>query len=412
MYGIDCKTEVGAGAVLPAARIQSRRRGEAPCSKERMNTPVAHMLVCALLCSPVVATAQAPARWTIDPAPVVTIGASEADTNDLLTVVAGAIRLPDGRILVGDRAEYSLRLFSAAGKPVRQFGRKGAGPGEFGHLTTLLRCGDSLVTTDIDGQRVSVFSLAGVYVRSFRFGSPQPARSPYSSVCNRAGTFAHYGWENITDVKAGGYRASVPFWLSGTDSGVRRVVGSYPGSERYGVMRPGGGGGSAGPLPLGKQPAIALASDQLYIGSADRYEIMVFDLSGKQVTTIRKSVSNLETTSEDIQYAIDKAVAGRGPEIRARIERSYAEMQLPKTIPAYAALKVDARDNLWVQDYPRTKSPVVQWTVFDPRGREIAAVALPVHLEAYEIGDDYVLGRFMDPEESIPQVRLYRLHRR
>ena len=376
-----------------------------------MNTPVAHTLVCALLCGPVVATAQAPARWTIDATPVVTIGASEADTNDLLTAVVGAIRLPDGRILVGDLGAYSLRLFSAAGKPLRRFGRKGAGPGEVGYLKSLLQCGDSLVTMDIEAQRVSVFSMEGAYVRSFRFGSPQPARPPYSSVCNRSGTFAHFGWENRTDMKGGVYRASVPFWFSGTDSAVRRVVGSYPGSERYGQVVQDQLRGSR-PLPLGKQPTIALADDRFYLGTADRYEIMVFDLSGKQVTTIRKSISNLETTPDDIQYAIEKEVGGRGPEIRARVERSYAEMQLPKTIPAYAAMKVDARENLWVQDYPRTKSPVVQWTVFDPRGREIAAVALPVYLEAYEIGDDYVLGRFLDPEESIPQVRLYRLHGR
>jgi len=402
---------VGAGGVLRRA-VFSDAGGEPTCSKESMNTPVAHMFVCALLCGPVVATAQAPARWTIDPAPVVTIGASEADTNDLLTAVVGAVRLPDGRMLVGDHGDFALRLFSAAGKPLRRLARSGSGPGEVRYLTRMLRCGDSVVTMDADGARVSVFSLDGVYARSFRLASPQPGRSAYASVCNRSGTFAHHGWENLTDVKAGPYRASVPFWLSGTDSAVRRVVGSYPGSERYGYVRPGGGGGTAGPLPLGKQPAIALASDRLYIGLADRYEIMAFDLSGKQVSTIRKSVPNLETTSDDIEYAIDKEVAGRGPEIRARIERRYGEMQLPKTIPAYAALKVDARENLWVQDYPRTKSPVVQWTVFDPRGREIAAVALPVHLEAYEIGDDYVLGRFMDPEESIPQVRLYRLHRR
>jgi hypothetical protein len=64
-----------------------------------------------------------------------------------------------------------------------------------------------------------------------------------------------------------------------------------------------------------------------------------------------------------------------------------------------------------VQDYPRGKATSVSWSVFDPRGREIAAAELPVHLEVYEIGDDYVLGRFMDPDESIPQVKMFRLHR-
>ena len=33
------------------------------------------------------------------------------------------------------------------------------------------------------------------------------------------------------------------------------------------------------------------------------------------------------------------------------------------------------------------------------------------YLEVYEIGNDYVLGRYFDPEEAIPQVKLYVLRR-
>lgn len=375
-----------------------------------MRTPIHCIAVLALACAPVISAQTAPARWTVDTKPSVTIGASEADTNDLLTVVVGATRLPDGRILVGDRASFSLRMFSATGKPLRAFGRKGAGPGEVGHLKSLLRCGDSLVTMDIDGQRTSVFSLDGKYVRSFRFGSPQPGYAPYASDCNRNGVFAHFGWETRPDMKGGAYRAMVPFWLSRADSAVQRTVGAFPGSERYGFVVDGQMRGSR-PLPLGKQPAIALAADRLYVGTAERYEVRAFDLSGKQVAVIRKPGVTLETTSDDIAYAMDREIAGQPDGARARIERSYAEMPLPKTVPAYAAIRVDARGLLWVQDYPRRKSPTVAWSVFDAQGRQVADVALPVHLEVYEIGDDYVLGRFMDPEESIPQVRLYRLTR-
>jgi hypothetical protein len=36
---------------------------------------------------------------------------------------------------------------------------------------------------------------------------------------------------------------------------------------------------------------------------------------------------------------------------------------------------------------------------------------MPKHLEVYEIGRDYVLGRYLDPDESVPLVRMYRLTR-
>ncbi|MCC6928411.1 MAG: hypothetical protein IT359_05390 [Gemmatimonadaceae bacterium] len=353
---------------------------------------------------------QSPARWTVAPNPTVTIGGAAADTTDLLTAAVGATRLPDGRILVGDNADFSLRLFTASGRFLRAYGRKGNGPGEIGQLGALLRCGDSLVTFDLDGDRASVFSPDGRYVRSFRFDAPGASRSPYQSRCNSNGFFAHFGWEPESDTKTGVYRPLVPFWLSGTNPAVRRVFGRFAGSERYGSVATNGVFGSR-PLPLGKQPVVAVGTNRVYLGTGDRYEILVFDFSGKQLAPIRKGGVDLETTSDDIRYAKEREIANSGPRARASVERDYSAMPLPKTVPAYAGLVVDADGHLWVQDYPRGRATTVSWSVFAPDGRLVAEIPLPVHLEVYEIGRDYVLGRFLDPDESVPQIRLYRLNR-
>jgi len=353
-----------------------------------------------------------PRAWVIDQRPAVILGRSESDTADMFAAVAGATRLPDGRIIVGDRAAFALRLFTADGKSLRNFGRKGSGPGEIEYLLSLLRCGDSLLTRDVaSGHRVSVFSLDGRYVRSFRFGSPQGGSSPYRSVCNGNREFAHYGWENMKDVKSGVYRQRVPFWLSGPDSSVRSVFGSFSGSERHAHVVDGQLRGSR-PLPLGKEPVIAIGRDRVYIGTADQYEILVFDFSGKQAATIKKPNVSLVTTKDDIEYAKEKEIGGGGERVRASVERGYAEMTLPKTIPAYASLVVDSDDYLWVQDYPRAKGATVRWSVFDRAGNAVTEVGLPTHLEVYEVGRDYVLGRYLDPDEQVPEVRLYRLSRR
>ncbi len=74
------------------------------------------------------------------------------------------------------------------------FGRKGKGPGEIGYLAAMYRCGDRLLTNDIDGSRVTVFTLVGAVEREFRFQSPQSV-APYRSACNGSGTFVHYGWD-------------------------------------------------------------------------------------------------------------------------------------------------------------------------------------------------------------------------
>ena len=353
---------------------------------------------------------QAPARWSVDPTPMLTLGESQADTNDMFTQVVGATRLPDGRMLVGDLGSYALRLFSADGKLVRRFGRKGAGPGEIGYLKALLRCGDSVVTVDIDGNRTSVFTLGGEYVRVFRFSSPQTGRPPYTTACNSRNEFVHYGWEQREDMKGGAYRPMVPLWLSKADTVTPAAIATIAGAERYGQVVDKQLRGVR-PLPLGKQTAIAIGSDRVYVATGDTYEIAVYDFAGKPRPSIRDSRPVQPTTRADIDHLKALATALATPSRQAAIERDLDAMPLPNVLPAYTALLVDRAGLLWAQDYPRSTSPTAAWTVFDVGTRRVATVGLPTHLEVYEIGDDYVLGRFLDPNEAVPQVRLYRLRR-
>ena len=80
-------------------------------------------------------------------------------------------------------------------------------------------------------------------------------------------------------------------------------------------------------------------------------------------------------------------------------------------MPAYSAFRVDAMDLLWVKDYPRASSKTVRWSVFGSDGTLVGRVMLPSTLEVFEIGRDYILGRFVDVEVAIPQVHLYALTR-
>jgi hypothetical protein len=71
---------------------------------------------------------------------------------------------------------------------------------------------------------------------------------------------------------------------------------------------------------------------------------------------------------------------------------------------------VDSEGAVWVRDY-RSRGDQVTWTVFTREGQQLAEVQLPVSLTVFEIGKDYVLGKFVDPVEDIPEIRLYRLRR-
>ena len=97
---------------------------------------------------------------------------------------------------------------------------------------------------------------------------------------------------------------------------------------------------------------------------------------------------------------------------RAQIERAFATKPLAKYLPSTRDLIVVSDDNLWVQHYPRAWSKTVGWTVFSADDTMRATVLLPTALEVHEIGCDYVLGRYVDADESVPEVRLSALTRK
>ena len=333
--------------------------------------------------------------WTIDPVPTLRVGngASEAEQFE---AVVGATRLPNGQLLVGDRGEHALLVFDEKGALVRKFGRKGKGPGEVTFMSALLRCGDTIVTTDIVGSRVSQFSLDGTFLRSFRF-----AGTIYRSACSPNGRFVHHGWESDKDMQDGVYRALVPYWITRADSAPGVPLGRLAGSERFATR----------PLPLGREPRVAIGRTHAYVALADSVFIRRFSFDGKEASPMRLEYSPVASTDADVNAAKEWEVALLGEKRRKVVEADYAKIPHAKTLPATRDLVVDVDGNLWVQRFPRAGIPTVRWDVFAPTGAALASIGLPATFELYEVGRDYVLGRYIDPNEGIPEVRSYRLRR-
>jgi hypothetical protein len=209
------------------------------------------------------------------------------------------------------------------------------------------------------------------------------------------------------------FRNRVPFWLSRADSVVTATLDSFPGSERViNYSRQTGLPGGTGPRMFGKQTAIAMGRAKLYVGTAERPEVFAIDLGDLAVDTVRLPWTPALLTQEMIGAEKALRLATSPSDRHADIEHDFATAHFPDTLPPYADIRVDAMDLLWIQGYPVTGSAGVPWTIVSPDFRPMATVALPSHLEVFEIGDDYVLGRYVDPIESIPEVRMYRLRRK
>lgn len=338
-------------------------------------------------------------------APSVRIGQDERP-EALITALAGAVRLPNGQIVVGNRGgEHALLVFDARGAFVRALARKGKGPGEVGYLLWVLRCGNAIYTGDVDGDRVQEFGLDLKYRRAFRFAS-----QTYRLACNDRAQFVHMGWESPNTMRDGVYRSTSRFWLTPADSTAGIPLGTLPGSERFGIYRNGKPAGS-GPRALGREPALAMGANAAYVALGDSLSVLVFDTNGKPARPLVAPYVPVRATAADIDAAIEQRVSETGESARRMTTELYRSMPLPDALPATRHLLVDAVGMVWVQAYPSARKPTVTWTLFRPTGGVASRLELPAALTIFEIGRDYLLGGITDDDTGLMEVHLYPLTR-
>jgi len=264
-----------------------------------------------------------------------------------------------------------------------------------------MRCGDSLFVQARGTGRWSVFGPTGVFKRRYIPVLPSMRdQVPYDIRCNTTGLLINDGWENPADRKVAAFRSAVPFWMANADGLIHAWLGDLPSGERYGTVSR-----STGPMPLGKQPVIAIGLTRAYVGTADSFANMVFGFNGKSIGMVRKANVNLVTTPADIQQFIAFDTAGKLEDYKASDLRRFQEMNFPSTIPAYRNLAVESEDDVWVERYPRAGENTSHWVVFSPTGTEFVQVHLPSNLKIQEIG--YALGIATELPDSVHHVKMY-----
>ncbi|MCY4573893.1 MAG: hypothetical protein OXF01_13950 [Gemmatimonadetes bacterium] len=94
------------------------------------------------------------ASCTIEVTPDIVLG---TDGESVIGYAVDIQRLSDGRFVMAfDDAPYEFTVFSADGSAYRRVGRRGQGPGEYGHVWTIREHGDRLHVFDRAGMRMTV----------------------------------------------------------------------------------------------------------------------------------------------------------------------------------------------------------------------------------------------------------------
>jgi hypothetical protein len=344
--------------------------------------------------------------WTVADTPSVSIGGDESDSTTLFSLVRSAAKLADGRIVVANYGTRQLRFYDANGRFLTASGGLGEGPGEFDWLGKALRVeGDSLVFWDPNNRRLSVFDSSGRFVRSVPLRSGQGVGIP--EPLGRTSTGALLGRTGSRSNDVGAVRSDALFVLYGSDLAPIDTFAQRPGTERF--IQPCGQGMCGYDPPFARATSAAFWRDLLFVGSADRYEIDVIGVDGREIRSIRAAAPSRKPAAADVARQRDDLLShARDAERRKALEAVYALMSVPATLPAYRDLRVDRSGNLWVEDYRMTDDVAPRWTVFDSTGRMLGTLATPRSLRIDEIGDDYLIGVFRDSLD-VEQVRMHRI---
>ncbi|HWK90087.1 MAG TPA: hypothetical protein VNP72_08820, partial [Longimicrobium sp.] len=300
-------------------------------------------------------------EWAVADTPALAIGSEQEGYQ--FSAIAGAVRLADGRIAVGD-GSAQVRFFGPRGDLLGAFGSHGAGPEELGEIARLVALpGDSLVVFDAGNHRISVLrpdgglagtvaprmvgpgaELAGVLDDgSFVFGMPLPV-PPSDGVA----------------------RDSVLYLLVSRDGTKADTLGVAPGGQRF--QRVTGGRVTRMTVPFGPAPVASARGDQVVTGATDEYALRQYRPAPRAARVIRRGVSPRPFTDAEYNRFLDAL-----PHMRAALQ----EMPRPRHLPLFSSIAVDRAGNLWVQDRPASGDAHVAWTVFGPDGIMLGPVSLP-----------------------------------
>lgn len=344
--------------------------------------------------------------WTIEPAPSVVFGREKVDSGTGLLFPIGAVRLEDGRVVVGDRGSSNLKVFSADGTFERTIGREGDGPGEFKYLARLKACNaDSVFADDIAHRFFSVIAPDGSVARTFVLETAEAGRPAFEYACNRRGDILASGWGATETTREEPYRPEVPVTIAGADGKVRVFLGTFPGTEMTPEFR------GATPRRMGRWLRLAMSRNVAWIAPGEDSRLLAFTREGALRLIVRTIGVDHPVTKADLDWHRKLSLDSARAEGRlSRVSKQLDAMIPPKTLPAVVALLADTGDYLWVLRYPIAGQAQGGWDIYQPDGVLLGTIVMPPGLFPVEIGHDYVLG-IATGDDGSRWIQLHRLHR-
>lgn len=348
--------------------------------------------------------------WQVGPRPALTIGVREGEHPDMLHQVEDATKLPDGRIVIANRGDDELRVFDASGNWLESWGGRGEGPGEFSGLNHVDTWpGDSIIAWSGPASSILVFDSDGSFGRSFKLETNDEDPMGFyvfPAAVTAAGSILAGQIPSIFD--------RVRVEIRDAEGRLQSSLGEHPGIETHRVESVSASGRMITMYEVIFGPTVAQVpwGDLIVHSLNDRYEIRAFAVDGTLARIVRRDHAARPPTAEEVGDYIEEQVSGYPDDIAAEQRGRYESVPVAENMPAFTSVMVDKLNHLWVEEYelPGEERPGSLWTVFDAQGRVLGFVESPDGLEIFEIGEDYIMGRWRD-ELEVEYVQVWSLER-
>jgi hypothetical protein len=352
------------------------------------------------------------ARLHMAKEPALDVGVAEGDPAYELTGVVGALRLAGGQMVVASATVGELRFYDAGGRHIRTVGRLGEGPGEFRNLGGIFRLGaDSLVAWDRALRRATVLDTAGAPARSLTLDSPDGELSPALAGVFDDGTLLVYATGSITAEVAEGLQRLEGVVARHDAAGKPiEVFGPLAAAEWVEIAT------DAGPAlttrAFQRNGYVATDGRIAYYGDSDRWEIAGRDAGGDRLRLLRRTSPPVAVTPGIIADYVEERLDGvEDAATRRAVTSLFDGMPFPETLPAFGRLIASTDGRLWVEMPGLPGDSASTFSVIDTNGVWLDDVAVPSALHIFDVGSDYVLGRWLDAFD-VQHVRLYALDER
>lgn len=374
-----------------------------------------------------------------EPARDLAVGVADGDENYMIGAINDIAVAANGTMYVLDRSVPAVRVYDAKGKFVKNIGRRGSGPGEYGFATAIaIASNGNLLLYDQGNARINVYSPSGDVITSW------PTRGGTGSGSGRG--FLISDALGTTYVRAPIWRpgqSSQPRWAwfrFAADGALRDTVYGPDGPSAPVLSAQQGGFSKSANVPFA--PAYYTEVSPLGYFVTSQSSRIAIDLHepGKPVASVRRDIELQAVTRRERDSArteVSESMRQTDP------SWSWNGPDIPAKKAAFTGLRLGADGLLWVQlsKGPRIDDgssggpggggsrmgvgkappgggrgstwscPTDSWTVndvYEPSGRYLGQVKLPERVSVLHMRGDYLWAATCN-EDDVPQVVRYRI---